>query len=338
MTPLSTAVVVATLLLVPVFHLHAADSKTKPQSTTSTTKKESSDSAIITLKDSISATEATTSEPIARKKKPKKLRGDFRGWEYLASKLHQEGISEKDIQKVYGSTRMPRFSPIPFSVSPKESARIYKSFLKPSRLKIAERYLKKYKTAFRKAESHFKVSRYVIGAIIYVETQCGTVTGSEIVVNRLSRVATIAEPKNVKANYLRLLEKGENVTFAEVEERGQYLEQMFFPEIPALFQIADKNKINIFGIRGSYAGAFGIPQFLPSTYIKFGVDANKDGRVSLYQDMDAIWSTANFLSSFGWKPGISLEEKKKVIWRYNRSDAYVDAILAVAEKLEKRMK
>jgi membrane-bound lytic murein transglycosylase B len=330
----------ALLFLLPTT-IFAVDSPQQPASKENSTanrdKKDSSASSsivelqsVVTLGDG----QAPTNTKVEKKKPATKLRGNFRGWEYLVTKLHEDNVSPHELRKTYGSTRMPRFENVPFSVNPKESKRLYKSFTDASRLKVARAYLKKHKTAFQKAENHFKVSKFVVAAIIYVETQCGRVTGTELIVNRLSRVATIAKPSNVKANYLRLLKDGENVTFAEVEERGKYLEEMFYPEIPSLFEIARRNKINIFGIRGSYAGAFGIPQFLPSTYLKFGVDANKDGRVSLFQDLDAIWSTANFLSSFGWKPSLTDDEKKKVIWRYNHSDAYVDTILEVAKKLK----
>ena len=97
-----------------------------------------------------------------------------------------------------------------------------------------------------------------------------------------------------------------------------------------------KSSINIFNIKGSFAGAFGIPQFLPSNYIKFGVDGNGDGKVSLFTMEDAVLSTANYLAGFGWKAALPLPEKRKVIWNYNRSEAYVSAVLGVAEKLKSR--
>jgi membrane-bound lytic murein transglycosylase B len=68
-------------------------------------------------------------------------------------------------------------------------------------------------------------------------------------------------------------------------------------------------------------------------YVAFGTDANGDGRVSLYEPADAAASCARFLASYGWKPGIRQTKKREVIWHYNRSDAYIDAVLALADHI-----
>jgi membrane-bound lytic murein transglycosylase B len=61
---------------------------------------------------------------------------------------------------------------------------------------------------------------------------------------------------------------------------------------------------NIFALRGSWAGAIGIPQFMPGSYMKFAVDFDGDGQVDLSgTPADAIGSVANFLKQHGWKPG-----------------------------------
>ena len=91
--------------------------------------------------------------------------------------------------------------------------------------------------------------------------------------------------------------------------------------------------IDALGIRGSIAGAFGLPQFLPSSYLKFDTDGNGDGRVSLYDPEDAIASCARYLKENGWRPGIDRAQKRKVIWTYNRSTPYIDTVLALADRL-----
>ena len=76
-----------------------------------------------------------------------------------------------------------------------------------------------------------------------------------------------------------------------------------------------------------------MPQFLPSAYVKFGIDADGDGRISLFAPPDALASIANFLSSYGWRDEDDELLKKHVIWRYNHSEAYVDTVLNVAAEL-----
>jgi len=87
-------------------------------------------------------------------------------------------------------------------------------------------------------------------------------------------------------------------------------------------------------ITGSGAGAFGLTQFLPSSYLRFAVDGDGDGVVSLYDADDAIASTANYLRGNGWRPGISYTDQRRVIWTYNHSDAYIDTVLRLADVLE----
>jgi membrane-bound lytic murein transglycosylase B len=120
-----------------------------------------------------------------------------------------------------------------------------------------------------------------------------------------------------------------------VQARGRYLEDTFLAEIPALIQVAKHNDVGPLRIKGSIAGAFGIPQFLPTAFVKFGVDGDKDGKISLFNEIDALWSVGNYLSSFGWKEAKTHADQRKVIWNYNKSDAYIDAVLLMAEGIAK---
>jgi len=76
------------------------------------------------------------------------------------------------------------------------------------------------------------------------------------------------------------------------------------------------------------------PQFLPRSYLWYGVDGDQDGRVSLYDPADAIPSCAHYLEQYGWKSGLSRTEQRNVIWGYNHSDAYIDTVLWVAGEVE----
>ena len=124
----------------------------------------------------------------------------------------------------------------------------------------------------------------------------------------------------------------------EVEDRARYLEDRFYPEVKALFQLAKEQQVNLLNLKGSFAGAFGIPQFLPSTYINHAVDGNGDGIISLFNLADAIFSIANYLMHSGWKDNASQKEKESVIWQYNHSEPYIDTVLYLAGELEKNRK
>ncbi len=78
-------------------------------------------------------------------------------------------------------------------------------------------------------------------------------------------------------------------------------EAFFTKQLLALMGIADKNKLDINDIYGSWAGAMGHFQFIPTTLAQYGVDGNKDGRIDIINSVgDAMFSAANYLNKLGW--------------------------------------
>lgn len=260
--------------------------------------------------------------------------GDYRGWDYLVNKLIKDGIPKSEIDAIYKDTRMPLYTTVYFKLAPRESVDIYSGFRKKMKLDSAKDFIHLNQEIFEEAEKKYKVNRYVIASIMLVESHFGNHTGNNLVINRLSRVGSIAEPNNVYKNYTKLKKETPSVTFEQVKARAHYLEEKFYPEVLAVIEIARRLEIDPLSIKGSSAGAFGIPQFLPSTFLRYGIDGNKDGRVSLFRYEDAVFSTANYLLHSGWDDTASLQEKEGVIWKYNQSEAYVDTILAIADDLE----
>jgi membrane-bound lytic murein transglycosylase B len=254
----------------------------------------------------------------------------YRGWDYLAEKLRLGGVAEANILAIYGSPQMPPFSFVPFKLKPRESHSIYSGFLTTPHFRLGAQFIRQHRREFDRVEKTLKVPREVVAAILVVESQIGRNTGKEFVLYRLSRVASVADPANVRRNFEALKQEDSSVTLSAVENRANYLETTFLPEIPALIEISKRNKINILHIRGSIAGAFGLPQFLPSAFLRYGFDGNGDGFVSLYNEVDALWSAANYLGSYGYREHLPLAERRAILWRYNKSDAYIDTILGVA--------
>jgi membrane-bound lytic murein transglycosylase B len=245
-------------------------------------------------------------------------------------------VSQQDLDEIYRDPRMPESTFVPFSVRPKEPASMYSQFTKPSYRELGASFLQSKKESFDKVEQTLQVPREVVAAILVVESQVGRYTGNQLIVYRLSRLASTNAPDNLRENYLFQKKKDKTVTFDQVQRRGRYLEQTFLPEIPALITIAKQTKIDIMSIKGSVAGAFGMPQFLPSAFMKFGMDGNKDGNISLHNDEDALWSTANYLANYGFRGDIPLQEKRSIIWRYNKSKSYIDTILRLSTDMKEQ--
>jgi len=257
----------------------------------------------------------------------------YRGWDYLVEKLKKDGISELELRAIYLNKKMPPFTTAYFRLAPKESHAMYTGFSSKSQLKLARNFISTHKSVFDEAERKYKVNRYVIASIMLVESHFGSNVGNNLIINRLSRVGSIGKPDNVLANYEKLHKEDRRVTLKQVQERATYLESRFYPEVLALLEMAKKNSINLLELKGSSAGAFGIPQFLPSTFLRFGQDGNKDGRISLFTKEDAVLSTAHYLSSSGWQDNGSQQSKEEVIWKYNHSEPYIETVLSIAYKL-----
>lgn len=261
-----------------------------------------------------------------------------RSWERLQRRLIADGVDAREVRAAFADPRMEAFRGLAFSLYPREHASLYRGFLQADSVRRARRCRDAHDRALRAAARRYGVPAGVIGAILHVETQCGANTGRRRVLAQLAKLAMANDPANVRWNIARHT-KGvpaprRAAVEARVRERARELEAMFYPEVLATFDVARRNRIEPMAMTGSGAGAFGMPQFLPSSYLRFAVDGNGDGRISLYDPDDAIASAANYLRGNGWRPGIGYAEQRRVIWTYNRSDAYIDTVLTLSGKLE----
>ena len=259
------------------------------------------------------------------------------GWGYLIEKLARDGLPRERALRTFQDPRFEEFDGLPFSIAPKESHALYRNFLRPGSVSLARQCRAEHATAFEHAEKTQQVPASVVAAILHVETGCGRNTGSSVVLHRLARLAMANEPQNLEMNIARnATVKGVRNSALEqrTRDRAKYLEDLFYPEVRATFEIADRQQIDPLDIRGSGSGAFGYPQFLPTSYLRHGVDGDGDGLVSLYDVSDAASSAAHYLAVYGWRPGISQAEKRQAIWHYNRSEAYIDTVLGLAARID----
>ena len=257
----------------------------------------------------------------------------YRGWDFVVEKLRDGGVSDDEINHIYKSPKLPRFEHVPFSLAPKESPDMYSGYLAGDKLQRAQSFSARNRDTLNRAESLYGVSSHIITAVLLVESDFGRNTGREIAIHRLSRLLATADPENQEWNYQRLRRENPAVRKEQVEGRAGYLEKLFLPEIISLIELSRENQIDIFEIKGSRAGALGMPQFLPTTYRKYALDGDKDGRISLFREADSIASIANFLQAKGWERDRSWKQNRQALWEYNRSDAYVNTVFKVAQSL-----
>src|SRR5262249_44579231 len=218
-----------------------------------------------------------------------------RGWGWLVEKLAHDGVPRDDVVRVFRDDRVEPFDGLNFSLHPRESPTLYRHLRTFRTADAARRCIAEYAPAFADAERRYGVPSNVVASIIQVESGCGRNTGRSRILPALARLAMAAEPDNLMRNVERhtLLDGSEGARLARW--RADALEDMFYPEVKATFMIADRLHSDPLEIRGSRSGAFGIPQFLPQSYLWFGVDGGGDGQVSPYDPGQANPSFARHL-------------------------------------------
>jgi len=153
----------------------------------------------------------------------------------------------------------------------------YMAFLvDDQRVADGRRMMTKHGAALAAAERRYGVDRYAIAAVWGVESDFGQLPGKWYLPQALATLACTAPRRR---DYFR----GELVATLQIVQRGDLTPQE---------------------LRGSWAGAVGQTQFMPSTYLRLGVDGDGDGRRNLVgSTADAVHSTANFLYRSGWVSG-----------------------------------
>lgn len=209
----------------------------------------------------------------------------------------------------------------------------YNKMTKRAWIKEAKTYMQQQSEALEQAQKKFGVDPRVITAIILVETKFGRYVGNRSIINTLSTMASLTEPAPREYLWGQLNEKT-RFNRSDYDQKADRKSEWAYNELKAFLTYTQLHKIDAVTVVGSYAGALGIAQFMPSNILAYGADGNGDGRIDLFENADAIFSIASYLKNYGWKPGISREKAAKVVYHYNHSKYYVDAILKIVDLLE----
>jgi len=172
----------------------------------------------------------------------------------------------------------------PSSPTAKNWAAYRARFIEPIRIQAGVRFWQNHRSALERAEREYGVPASVIVGIIGVETLYGQNTGNFRILDALATLA---------------------FHFPSAHPRAASRQAFFQSELEQFLLLTSRSGANPLSIRGSYAGAMGLPQFMPSSWAKFAVDFDGDGRIDLFgSPTDAIGSVANYFKAFDWRPGM----------------------------------
>lgn len=166
--------------------------------------------------------------------------------------------------------------------------RVYRSrFIDPIRIAAGVRFWQDNQAALTRAEKEYGVPAEIIVGIIGVETIYGRNTGNFRVLDALATLAFDFPASHPRAQERSEFFKGEIEQFLTLENRR------------------GATPLETLEVKGSYAGAMGMPQFMPSSWTKYAVDFDGDGLIDLWDSPDdVIGSVANYFKVFNWQSGM----------------------------------
>ena len=237
----------------------------------------------------------------------------------VKAQTHKAGKAEitfiekslKDNRLLINNEVIKRFKEKPEKIKTYEQYK--KIFVNKERIEGGAKFFEKNKKLLSEISKEFSIDPIVLVAIVGVETNYGSKTSGFTVINSLYTQA------------------------AKMPKRSTWAAK----EIAELLSFCYQNNIDPYSIEGSYAGAFGYGQFIPSSFNRLSIDYNKDGEKDPYDWEDVLGSVAYYLVENGYPKNSFNFSYKSGIWHairtYNRSDKYANAIIDLRNEISREI-
>ena len=192
--------------------------------------------------------------------------------------------------------------------------------LKPEKIDKGKEFLKRNSDILDKVKSNYNVDPEYITAVLMVESDFCSVTGEYQVVNIfLSHILFMYDVAS---------EIYGDALDPKIQKKLERRIDNAIKNLSVILKVAKQKGVDPLTIKGSYAGAIGCPQFMPSSF-NYAVDGDNDGTINLFSLPDAIASIANYLQQHGYSENI-----EKSIYRYNPDKEFVECITKYVEEIK----
>jgi membrane-bound lytic murein transglycosylase B len=237
---------------------------------------------------------ANTAKPAVKKAQRERAPAAFRYASHAAAMAFADQVAARHgldaqwvRQQIGQAERLPAVLKLiapPPSPAAKNWAAYRARFIEPVRVQAGLRFWQAHGDALARAQADHGVPAELIVGIIGVETLYGRHTGNFRVLDALATLA---------------------FDFPASHPRAAARTEYFQGELAQLLLLSQRNGMAPGQWRGSYAGAMGLPQFMPTSWERFAVDFDGDGKIDLLNSAtDAIGSVANYLKAYGWQTGM----------------------------------
>jgi membrane-bound lytic murein transglycosylase B len=204
---------------------------------------------------------------------------DLERWDTVIENIRTKATEQKISQSVIDATlKSPAIIPgiIKSDKNQSEFTLTLDEYLNrtvsPTRISTGRKKASEYPTLLNRVQNKYGVPKNVILAFWGMESNYGAIKSRHQLTNA----------------FLTLIYDGRR-------------EEFFTKQLITLMKIADKNKLPIDSIHGSWAGAMGHFQFIPTTLSQYGIDGNNDGKIDIIHSVgDAMYSAGNYLNKLGW--------------------------------------
>ena len=214
--------------------------------------------------------------------------GDETAMRWADEVARKDGLDAQWVRRAIGQAQfLPTVSRLmqPAPAGTAKNWRVYRSrFIDPVRIAAGVRFWQDNQAALQRAQQQYGVPPEIIVGIIGVETIYGQQMGNFRVIDALATLA---------------------FNFPQTHPRAAERTAYFRGELEQFLVLQSKAQGDPMRPLGSYAGATGMAQFMPSSWARWAVDFDGDGRIDLAGSAaDAIGSVANYFHSYGWQPGL----------------------------------
>ncbi len=252
----------------------------------------------------------------------------------LIYRLSQEGFDFEFLSKLFSDSRA-EFLPAVTTISlySNEIPGRYTQFLSPELILLSKKFLNHNFKTLRQMEKRFQVDKEVAVAILLVESRFGENIGRYRVIPTLASIALMDSPEILRKNCDTLREMDPELSCEWIESRSRRKAEWAYQELKCFLNIIRQEKIDPLEVFGSHAGAMGMAQFIPSSYLNYALSEESFEKWLLSRE-EAIFSIGNYLRSHGWKMNLPIQKKKQILLYYNRSGPYVETVMKVSQKIK----
>lgn len=257
-------------------------------------------------------------------------------WSYVEKRLRQEKFSStfiKDMKRIYKPKDFMKVLELNILLFLRNTD-YHTPQVSGDAVAEVRAFVSKNRKSFNVIEKKYGVPAEAISSLLYIETRHGKNTGSFHVASVYLHLLQADRPSVVRYLKSRLpayTSKYDKPMQAKIAKRAKSKAAWALAETRALSQIDKRDRKILKNLKGSYSGAFGMAQFIPSSYVKLAKPFRKGRSPDLGKADDAITSVAHYLHQSGWRKS-QKRSHKRALMKYNNSEDYAEAILGLARR------